>query len=134
MSNSSMNSVRNSVRAAALAALAVCAAAAPAAAQTTQTAFRCPEGMGYRFAYAEPDFGAAGADGWDASIKRGTGASAAGSPRLSVRRGAMRCRYPLPHGAFILLVRAVPAGAECEVRQDGYFEPEYFACAAPGGE
>lgn len=133
MSNSSMNSVR----AAAFAALAACAAAAPAAAQTTETAqttFRCPEGMGYGFAYAEPDFGAAGADGWDASIKRGTGASAAGSPRLSARRGAMRCRYPLPHGAFILLVRDFPPGAACEVRQDGYFEPEYFACEAPSGE
>lgn len=90
--------------------------------------------MGYGFAYAEPDFGAADADGWDASIKRGKGASAAGSPRLSTRRGAMRCRYPLPHGAFILLVQDFPAGAECEVRQDGYFEPEYFACEAVAGE
>ena len=98
--------------------------AVPAAAQT----FECPEGMGYDFAYADPDFGGEAPDGWQASIKRAEGASAAGNPVPSVRRGAMRCRYQLPHGAFILLVRPFPEGTECTVRQDGYFDPAYFGC------
>ena len=84
------NNWTNSLAAAAVA--VSIAAPAPAAEQR----FDCPEGMGYRFAYAEPEFGASAEPGWDSSIKRGKGSSAAGLPRLSVRRGAMRCQYALP--------------------------------------
>ena len=114
------NNWTNSLAAFALAALA----ASPAAART----FACPDGMGYDFAYSSPDFGAAPADGWDAAMRRADGASAAGAPRLSIRRGAMRCQYALPHGAFILLTRPFPDGADCEIRQDDYFDPPYFFC------
>ena len=103
---------------------------ADAAAQDGAAArsFACPEGMGYRFSYADPDFGGGAPDGWEAAIVRAEGASAAGLPELSARGGAMRCRYRLPNGAFMLLTRPFPAGAECSVRQDDYFEPAYFGC------
>lgn len=90
--------------------------------------FACPEGMGYRFSYTDPDFGGGESGGWEAGIKRAEGASAAGLPELSARSGAMRCRYRLPNGAFMLLARPFPEGTECSVRQDGYFDPAYFGC------
>lgn len=114
------NSLTNSLAALAMAALS----AMPAAAQK----FECPEGVGYDFAYANPTTGGATGGGWDLSIKRARGASAAGLPELSVRRETMRCTYRLPHGAFALLARAFPDGAECTVRQDDYFELAYFLC------
>ena len=118
MSNSWTN------RGAAALGLAIACLAAGANAET----FQCPEGMGYDFAYANPSFGGGAGEGWGASIKRGKGSSAAGAPRLSVRGETMRCQYALPHGAFVLLVRPFPEGAECEIRQDGYFDPAYFGC------
>jgi len=90
--------------------------------------FECPEGLGYEFAYANPDFGAEPSDGWDASIKRADGASAAGVPTLSVRKRAMRCRYQLPNGASVLVTMSFPEGAECVIHQDDYFEAPYFGC------
>ncbi len=99
------------------------AVSAPSAAQT----FKCPEGMGYDFAYANPDFGVE-PDGWSASIKRADGASAVGNPTLSVRKRAMRCRYQLPTGAFMLVTRPFPNAAECIIHQDDYFELPYFGC------
>ncbi len=122
----------NSLAAAGLLALAA-GAVADAAAQEGAEArvFACPEGMGYRFSYADPDFGGEShgeSGGWEAAIKRAEGASAAGLPELSARSGAMRCRYRLPNGAFMLLTRPFPEGMECSVRQDGYFDPAYFGC------
>ncbi len=118
------NSWTNRLVAATVIALTPGFLASPAAAQK----FECPAGMGYDFAFADPDFGGQPADGWEASIKRGKGTSATGVPALSVRRGVMRCRYQLPNGAFILLVRPFPEGAECIVRQDDYFELAWFGC------
>lgn len=99
-------------------------AAAPAAAQK----FECPEGMGYDFAYTNPDFGAAQTDGWNASVKRASGSSATGVPTLSVRKDIMRCRYQLPNGAFMLVTRPFPGGVDCIIDQDDYFDLPYFRC------
>ena len=115
--------------AAAFGAAAACLAAGFAAGVSAQTAtFECPEGMGYEFSYTAPSFGGDAGEGWGASIKRGSGASAVGAPRLSVRRETMRCQYPLPNGAFVLLTRPFPEGVECKIRQDGYFDPPWFGC------
>jgi len=124
-----MSNSWTSRRAAASGAAVACLVAGFAAGVSAQTAtFECPEGMGYEFSYTEPSFGGDAGEGWGASIKRGSGASAVGAPRLSVRRGTMRCQYPLPNGAFVLLTRPFPEGVECEIRQDGYFDPRWFGC------
>lgn len=124
-----MSNSWTSRRAAAFGAAVACLVAGFAVDVSAQTAtFECPEGMGYEFSYTEPSFGGDAGEGWGASIKRGSGASAVGAPRLSVRRGTMRCQYPLPNGAFVLLTRPFPEGVECEIRQDGYFDPPWFGC------
>lgn len=123
------NSWTNRRAAAALGLAAACLAGGFAAGASAQALiFECPEGMGYEFSYTAPSFGGDAGEGWSASIKRGDGASAVGAPRLSVRRGVMRCQYPLPNGAFVLLTRPFPEGVECEIRQDGYFDPLWFGC------
>ncbi len=110
-------------------AAALMLAAAPAFSQDTlPQKFECPEGMGYDFSYANPDFGTADTGGWNAAIRRNSGASAAGTPKLSLRRTTMRCQYQLPHGAFIVLDRPFPQDATCIIRQDDYFELAYFFC------
>ena len=124
-----MSNSWTSRRAAAFGAAVACLVAGFAVGVSAQTAtFECPEGMGYEFSYTEPSFGGDAGEGWGASIKRGSGTSAVGAPRLSVRRGTMRCQYPLPNGAFVLLTRPFPEGVECEIRQDGYFDPPWFGC------
>ena len=88
----------------------------------------CPEGVVYDFALTDGRPSDEADDAWSATLHRAQGTRMTRLPKLSIRRGALRCEYELPNGGFTIAQRSPPDGTECRIDQDHPLSIPHFFC------